>query len=242
MDRSVRTVEDVLEMLDGLVTPEGGAAGWWDGFYRDRSRNVPFFVAKPDENLVSYLDRGLLPGTGADPGRALDLGCGPGRNAVYLAGLGFEVHAVDLSPEALGWARERARAAGVDVRFHRADVLSLTAEQLGGTFDLIYDHGCFHHLAPHRRISYPALLDRLLRPGGCFGLTCFAPGGGSDLPDAEFYRERSLRGGLSYPPEALREIFRGLEEVELRPMREEEPDSPRYGKDFLGTALFRRAG
>jgi SAM-dependent methyltransferase len=84
----IRTVEDVLSMLDGLFAVEADrwtqhGSKWWDGFYADRERAVPFFVAKPDENLVSYLARGLL-----SPGRALDLGCGPGRNAVHLASLG----------------------------------------------------------------------------------------------------------------------------------------------------------
>ncbi|MEV7520553.1 hypothetical protein [Streptomyces sp. NPDC091371] len=74
MDRTIRTVEDVLSLLDGLFAPGAdrwttGAADWWDGFYADRSKPVPFFVAKPDENLVSYLDRDLI-----SPGRALDLG------------------------------------------------------------------------------------------------------------------------------------------------------------------------
>lgn len=105
MDRHLRTLDDVLTLLDGLFAPEADrwtadAASWWDGFYADRSKPVPFFAAKPDENLVSWLDRGLL-----TPGRALDLGCGPGRNALHLAAAGFEVDAVDLSPAALAWAR-----------------------------------------------------------------------------------------------------------------------------------------
>ncbi|MEV4440917.1 SAM-dependent methyltransferase, partial [Streptomyces sp. NPDC049577] len=97
MDRDIRTVDDVLRLLDELFPQEAdrwteGAASWWDGFYRDRAKPVPFFVAKPDESLVSYLDRGLLA-----PGRALDLGCGPGRNAIHRAALGFEGDAVDHS-------------------------------------------------------------------------------------------------------------------------------------------------
>src|SRR5207244_478667 len=74
------------------------------------------------------------------PGRALDLGCGPGRNALHLAARGFQVDAVDLSPAAIGWAEERAREAGVGmgtagsgvraggaVRFHCGDAFTLTA-------------------------------------------------------------------------------------------------------------------
>lgn len=77
MDRDIQTVDDVLRLLDGLFAPEADrwttdGASWWDDFYADRSKRVPFFVSKPDENLDSLLDRGLI-----KPGRALDPGCGP---------------------------------------------------------------------------------------------------------------------------------------------------------------------
>ncbi|MGR4879488.1 class I SAM-dependent methyltransferase [Streptomyces sp. LARHCF249] len=238
--RHIRTVEDVLDLLDGLFAPEADrwtaeAASWWDGFYADRSKPVPFFVAKPDESLVSYLDRGLIA-----PGRALDLGCGPGRNALRLASLGFEVDAVDLSPAAIAWAEDRAREAGADVRFHCGDAFALAGSELSGPYDLIYDSGCFHHLPPHRRISYLGLLERCLAPGGHLALTCFAAGGmGSELPDADFYRQAGLHGGLAYTPESLRWIFADLTEVELRRMRDEPDGSPLFGEPFLWTALFR---
>ncbi|MFE6091611.1 class I SAM-dependent methyltransferase [Streptomyces massasporeus] len=246
MDRNIRTVDDVLALLDGLFAPEadrwtGRGAEWWDDFYTDRSRPVPFFVARPDENLVSAVERGVLSG-----GRALDLGCGPGRNALYLAERGFDVDAVDLSSTAVDWARERARATGTEnVRFHQGDAFALAGGDLTGPYDLVYDSGCFHHLPPHRRVSYLALLEQLLAPGGLFGLTCFAAGTGgmgSELSDTDFYREGAgLRGGLAYTPGALRAIFSGLTELELRRMRDEPEDSERFGKSFLWTALFRRA-
>ncbi|WP_335933820.1 class I SAM-dependent methyltransferase [Streptomyces sp. PTD5-9] len=245
MERNIRTTDDVLRLLDDLVSPEAdrwtaGAAGWWDGFYADRSRPVPFFAAKPDESLVSYVDRGLVA-----PGRALDLGCGPGRNALHLASRGFRVDAVDLSPEALAWAGERAREAGAadDIRFLRGDAFALAETELAGPYDLVHDSGCFHHLPPHRRVSYLALLDRVLAPGGHLALTCFAAGEagmGSELPDAAFYDGAGLRGGLAYTPESLRRIFSGLTEVELRRMNDEPPASARFGEPFLWTALFRR--
>ncbi|WJY41873.1 class I SAM-dependent methyltransferase [Streptomyces sp. P9-2B-2] len=241
MDRNIRTMDDVLRLLDDLFAPEADrwtseGAAWWDGFYADRDRAVPFFVAKPDEHLVSYLERGLIA-----PGRALDLGCGPGRNALHLASLGFEVDAVDLSPAAVAWAEERAREAGAQVAFHCGDAFAPAGDALSGPYDLIHDSGCFHHLPPHRRISYLALLDRLLAPGGHLSLTCFAAGGmGSELPDVEFYRQSRLHGGLAYSPESLRRIFSDLTEVELRRMHDEPPESPYFGEAFLWTALFRR--
>lgn len=241
MDQNVRTVDDLLTLLDGLFASVGDrwtadAASWWDDFYADRSRPVPFFAAKPDENLVSYLARGLI-----SPGRALDLGCGPGRNALHIASRGFEVDVVDLSPTALAWAEDRAREAGADIRFHRGDAFALTTGELGGPYELVYDSGCFHHLPPHRRISYLALLERTLAPGGHFALSCFAAGRmGSELPDAAFYRDARLHGGVAYTAEALRRMFHDLTEVELRHMRQEPSESPLFGESFLWTALFRR--
>ncbi|MFF5501372.1 class I SAM-dependent methyltransferase [Streptomyces roseolus] len=242
-DRGIRTVEDVLALLDGLFAPgadrwtEGGA-DWWDGFYGDRDRPVPFFVPKPDENLVSYAARGLIKGGG----RALDLGCGPGRNTLHLASLGYEVDGVDLSATALRWAEERARETGTaGVRFRRGNAFAPGTVE--GPYDLVYDSGCFHHLPPHRRVSYLALLDRVLAPGGTFALTAFAAGEGgmgSERPDADLYRAGALEGGLAYTDADLRAVFADLTPLEVRRMRAEPADSPRFGESFLWTALFRR--
>jgi len=229
-------------MLDGMFgigedrwTPTGGD-DWWDAFYADRDRPIPFFAAKPDENLASYLERGLI-----GPGRVLELGCGPGRNAIHLARRGFVVDAVDLSPAAVAWAGERAERDGVTgVRFRCGDVFAAETG-LAGPYDLVYDSGCFHHLPPHRRISYLALLERVLAPGGCFGLACFAAGEmGAEQPDEEFYRDGSLYGGLAYTAASLRHIFAGFEEIESRAMTDEPAESAWFGEPFLLTALFRR--
>ncbi len=64
-------------MLDSWFRDEGQ---FWDAFYRDRDKGVPFFIEAPDENLATWVEEGRLPS-----GRVLELGCGPGRNAVYLA-------------------------------------------------------------------------------------------------------------------------------------------------------------
>ena len=114
-DRFNDTSDDVLRMLDVLVPGGGGA--WWDEFFADRSQRCPFFVEWPDENLAGWFDGGLLA-----PGRVLELGCGPGRNAIYLARLGCSVDAVDFSARAIGWAQERAATAGAPVDFQCCSV------------------------------------------------------------------------------------------------------------------------
>jgi cyclopropane fatty-acyl-phospholipid synthase-like methyltransferase len=135
------------------------------------------------------------------------------------------------------WAADRAREAGAKVNFRCGDAFT----GVRGHYDLIYDSGCFHHLPPHRRISYLALLEESLVPGGHFALACFAAGRmGCEVPDADLYRHSGLDGGLAYTPESLRWIFSHLTEIELRPMRDEPPDSPHFGEPFLWTALFSR--
>jgi hypothetical protein len=144
-----------------------------------------------------------------------------------------------LSPPASAGAREPPRAANVDIRLYCADAFTLDA--LIGPYQLIYDSGCFHHLPPHRRISYLALLERTLAAGGFFGLSCFAAGSmGSELSDVDLYRQGGLHGGVAYTPDSLRWIFSQLTEVTLRRMNDQSPDSPSFGKPFLWAGLFRR--
>ena len=244
----MRTADDALDLLDALFADtadrwsDRGGTAWWDGFYGDRERPIPFFAGVPDESLVAWADAGRL---GVGPGTAvLELGCGPGRNAVWLARQGARVHALDLSPEALAWGRERADAAGVDVRFERADVLRWTPP---ARYDVVVDSGCFHHLPPHRRVTYLDLLRRALRPGGRFALACFAAGGpegvtGTSAPDLDLYRTGTLGGGLAYTDAELRALFAELTPVEIRRMRDLPDDAPTFGRDFLWAALFEHPG
>lgn len=134
---------------------------------------------------------------------------------------------------------ERAEANGVDIHLHCRNIFDLGLEP--ETYDLIYDSGCFHHIPPHRRVSFLDLVNKGLKPGGHFGLVCFALGSmGADMTDWEVYRQRSLRGGLGYTEEKLKAIFQDFEVIELRRMQKMEPPSPFFGESFLWTALFRK--
>ena len=207
---------------------------WWDSFYADRAKPCPFFVDAPDESLFEWVNGGLI-----RPGRALDLGCGHGRNAVFLARAGFDVEGVDFSQTAIDWAGERVKEAGVDVTLTCRSVFELDIRP--GTCDLVYDSGCFHHMAPDQREPYVQLVANALKPGGWFGLTCFRPEGGSGYTDEDVYERGSLGGGLGYTEQRLREIWsQGLQVRQLRQMTKPAAGSGLFGEPFLWAMLARK--
>lgn len=234
MKETIRNTEDVLNMLDSLLREP---TGFWNEFYANREKGVPFFVNKPDENLVEYFEQSIM-----QPGNVLELGSGPGRNAIYFAEKGCTVDAVDLSKESIDWAKERANERGLKVNFIHDNLFNVQVDE--GTYDIVYDSGCFHHIAPHRRSNYIELVLKALKPGGHFAITCFVEGGelgGAGMTDWEVYRQRSLNGGLGFTEEKLRAIFGSLEELEIREMKAAEKTDEVFGVRGLWTALFRKS-
>jgi SAM-dependent methyltransferase len=92
------------------------------------------------------LDRVLADDSAGAGRRALDLGCGRGRDAIYLAKKGWGVTAVDLEERALEKARERAAQAGAEVHWVVGDVTKLGILGLQPGYSLIYDLGCIQGL------------------------------------------------------------------------------------------------
>ncbi|KPL60155.1 class I SAM-dependent methyltransferase [Rossellomorea vietnamensis] len=233
MEEKIHTYDDILTMLDSyLREPEP----FWDEFFSDREKSIPIFVNAPDENLVSYVERGTV-----SPGKVLEFGCGPGRNAIYLAERGFEVDAVDVSKTSLEWAKERADGRNLTINFLHQNIFDCDLNI--GKYDFIYDSGCFHHIAPHRRISYINLIERTLKHEGHFGITCFYKGGelgGSDISDWEVYKKGSLMGGLGYTEERLRRVFHSLKPIEIRKMIDKKDTENQFGVSDLLTGLFQK--
>jgi SAM-dependent methyltransferase len=229
-DQFIYSTDDVLRMLDALVLGRGGA--WWSEFLADHVSSCPFLVDWPDQNLAEWFSEGLLA-----PGRVLELGCGNGRNATYLAGLGCHVDAVDFSAQAASWARDRAASAGVAVNVQCCSIFD--AAFTAWSYDLVYDSGCFHHLPPHRRKDYVELVHRALKPGGSYGLVCFRPEGGSGYTDQQVYERASLGGGLGYSEDRLRALWdTALFSLRvLRQMKKTDRQGPCFGEDFLWTLL-----
>jgi SAM-dependent methyltransferase len=146
----------------------------------------------------------------AAPGKALDLGCGTGTNAITLARHGWQAVGVDFAPKAIRAARRKSNAAGLPIEFHCADVSDLSF--LTGPFDYVLDIGCLFTLRENDRVKYAVELARLLRPHGAYMLYAWLPRpwkGGTygisveaveALLQVSFERTRLVRGEeKSYP-------------------------------------------
>jgi SAM-dependent methyltransferase len=101
--------------------------------------------------------------------RALDLGCGPGTAALHLAGRGFAVTALDMSPDAVAFARTRPGAQAVGWK-----VGDVFAVRLEGPFDLALDRGLFHVFDDAQRPAYAERLAGWVKPGGFLVLKTFS--------------------------------------------------------------------
>jgi SAM-dependent methyltransferase len=110
-------------------------------------------------------------------------------------------------------------------------------------YDFIYDSGCFHHIAPHRRPDFLSIIQRALKLGGIFAMVCFAPGGGSDYSDLEVYEKRSMGGGLSFTEESLEKIFSNqFHNIHIRKMKELPESGGAFGKEFLWAIKMGKKG
>jgi 2-polyprenyl-3-methyl-5-hydroxy-6-metoxy-1,4-benzoquinol methylase len=98
------------------------------------------------------------------PGRALDVGCGSGRDAVHLAKRGWQVTAVDFVEKALTGAKQRAARENVEVQWIRGEVAELARLGLEPGYSLLYDFGCIHGLSDSARRGAVAGLTELAAP------------------------------------------------------------------------------
>lgn len=137
--------------------PERSEFERWNERYA--TRDTPWDSGEPSRELQRILAEEWFP-----IGRVLELGCGTGTNAIYLATLGFEVTATDLSPLAIERAKEKAGQAGVAVRFEQADVLTLP--DLGPPFPFVFDRGLYHAMRRADLAGFLGALARVVEPGG----------------------------------------------------------------------------
>ncbi len=118
------------------------------------------------EELVSLVESEQI-----KPCRSIDLGCGTGENAIYLAQKGFGVTGVDYAEAAIEEARGRAKLAGVDANFIVDDLTNL--KHASGSFDFLVDYGVLDDLRPQQRSLYIDNILPLTRPGSRYLLWGF---------------------------------------------------------------------
>jgi SAM-dependent methyltransferase len=139
--------------LDEQRFGAAGQAAEWDARYGDRDGSM--WSGRPNGRLVAEV-------ADLDPGRALDVGCGEGADAIWLARRGWTVTAIDISEVALGRAREAAASAGADVEWVCGDALGTPFP--ARSFDLVsLQYPALPKAAGEAAVR--SLLDTV-RPGG----------------------------------------------------------------------------
>ncbi len=163
----------------------------WDRRYLERGL---LWSADPNRFLVAEV--GDLP-----PGRALDLACGEGRNALWLAELGWRVTGVDYSEVAIAKARDRADAEGTGVEFVCADLLDYEPEE--SAFDLVVV--LYLQLPAAERRAVLGRAKTALAPGGTVLVV------GHDLTNMSEGVGGPSDPGVLYTPDDLVADLSGLE-------------------------------
>jgi SAM-dependent methyltransferase len=172
------------EHADGA--PVFGEA-FWDERYQSAGR---VWSGRPNPQLVAGV-------TGRSPGRALDVGCGEGADAIWLAQAGWTVVAADISGVALRRAGQHARdtgpAAAARIEWLRADLLATPPAP--GSFDLVSAQ--YMQLPPEQRTRLFRALAAAVRSGGMLLIVGHHP---SDLSAGV---PRPPMPELFYPPEEV---------------------------------------
>ena len=140
------------------------AADFFDDMYR---KGPPWEVGHPQSAFVELMSNNELV-----VGKALDIGCGTGENAIFLAQNGFSVVGIDLIPSAIEKAKQKARKLGVAIDFSVGDALHLRFP--ADEFDSVIDSGVFHIFDDKSRRVYIDQIAKVLRPDGGYFMLCFS--------------------------------------------------------------------
>lgn len=146
-----------------MANNQGGRFPDWDTLYRQDVKTMPWYNEKLDVDLESEIKLRKIA-----KGRFLDLGTGPGTQAIQLAKMGFDVTGTDLSENAI----RKARILDGKINFMVDDILNSRLEK--NSFDYILDRGCFHVLSPDKWNQYSEKIHDILDENGLFFLKCFS--------------------------------------------------------------------
>ena len=126
----------------------------------------PWDIGRPQKEFVQLEEAGEIVGS------VLDVGCGTGENALFLAAKGHDVWGVDFTPVAIEKARYKATERNLDVTFLTRNALELRT--LERTFDTVIDSGLFHVLNDEERPKFVTSLASVLHRYGIYFMLCFS--------------------------------------------------------------------
>ena len=126
----------------------------------------PWIIDQAQPDLIAAAEKGEICGP-----TVLDVGCGNGDNAIYLASRGFDVTGVDVSAKAIRVAKQKASEAEVDVTFKTLDALNIGT--LAKRFDTVIDFGLFHNIVGDDRERYVRALSDVCVSKGQLLMQCF---------------------------------------------------------------------
>lgn len=155
------TGTSIDSLVGHMYTPKN--ANPYQEWYRTEDY---YWGTKPSSLCLAILE--LLPPT--RPLTVLDIGCGEGKDAVFLARCGYRVSGFDLAESGIEKARRLADRAKVDVDFFRADVLD---HRLETGFDILFSSGTLHYIKPELRGEIFANYKAHTNPGGLHAMNVF---------------------------------------------------------------------
>ncbi|TVP40020.1 class I SAM-dependent methyltransferase [Candidatus Nitrosocosmicus arcticus] len=141
----------------------------WETLYKNQEvESMPWYNESLDPDLKLELDKLKI-----KKGYFLDLGTGPGTQAIRLFERGFDVTASDLSPTSIHKASVRYnKNMNNKIKFIVDDIIN--SHLNSNEFDFIFDRGCFHVISPEKRSKYTGEVNRILKEGGLLFLKCFS--------------------------------------------------------------------
>ncbi len=129
----------------------------------------PWDIGRPQPAFVKLFLDGEI-----KRGRILDVGCGTGENALFLAEGGCDVTGVDIARRAIELAKEKAAKRQIRADFFVCDVLTLGSCFREGEFDAVVDSGLFHTLADEERPVFMEQVFTVLKGDGAYFMMCFS--------------------------------------------------------------------
>ena len=138
----------------------------WNEAYKG---TPPWDIGHPQSVFEALIKDGEI-----KPGRALDIGCGRGDNAIMLARNGCDVTGIDMVENAIKDAKTKAIKNNVKINFVVGNVLQMDQFFAETEFDIVIDSGLFHVMTDEERPVFAWQIYRVLKQGGKYFMLCFS--------------------------------------------------------------------